>query len=106
MDSGIREQIAALALHLERGSMSHQSVAATLRAVAARNVYELPLIHPERDDLTHWQNLSDRRLRSEVHADGWNVAAGVFEQRRRVAEREQTLREQTAQVSGVPDDTR
>lgn len=106
MDTSIRDQLATLATHLENGTMSHHTVAATLRNYAARNLVTLPVIHPERDDLGHWQELSDQRLRCEVAADSWNLAAGVFEHRKRVAAREQWLAEQIAQFSGVPDDTR
>lgn len=53
-------------------------VAEKLRELADRNLAALPQIDPARDDLGHWTELSEHRLRSEIAADAWNLAAGLY----------------------------
>ena len=53
-------------------------IAAALRELADRNLAALPQIDPQRDNLQHWTELSEYRLRSEITADSWNLAAGLY----------------------------
>lgn len=63
-------------------------VADMLRELAARQLVALPNLNPRCDDLRHWIELSDHRLRDEIHADAQNLAAGIAVQRDRTAIRQ------------------
>lgn len=52
--------------------------ARALREFAQHRVVILPAIDPARDDLGHWTNLPDDRLRNENGCDAWNLAAGLY----------------------------
>ncbi|BBG01601.1 MULTISPECIES: hypothetical protein [Pseudonocardia] len=67
--------------------------------MAARRIHELakkdlvilPHINPEHDQVDHWTRLSDHRLNSEINADAWNLAAGLYVARDRATR--QSLRD-------------
>lgn len=63
-------------------------VGRALHQLADRPLVVLPAIDPGRDDLRHWIELDDTRLADEIHADAYNLAAGVYVQADRVAQAE------------------
>lgn len=82
MDATISTKLAELAAHLRNGAPPHE-VAAVLDQLAAHTLVALPDIDTLRDDLSHWQYLSDQRLLCENNRDAWCLAAGVAEESRR-----------------------
>lgn len=60
-------------------------IADRLRELADQQLIALPTIDPHRDDLRRWAELSPHRLRTEVHADAWRLAAGITVTRDRAA---------------------
>lgn len=75
-------RILAARLDAEPDTTERATMAAQLRELADRNPVALPTITTS-DDTLHWRRLPDQRLRSEVYADSWNLAAGLRETRRR-----------------------
>lgn len=70
------------------GRYTLDEIADRLRELADRQLVALPHLNPRHDDLRHWTELSDHRLRSETHADAWNLAAGIAVQRDRTTIRQ------------------
>lgn len=70
----------ALADDLDRddgATYTLSQIADRLRELAGRQLVALPALNPRHDQLQHWTELSDHRLKSEIQADAWNLAAGI-----------------------------
>lgn len=70
------------------GHWTLDEIADRLRELADRQLVALPVLNPRDVNLRHWTELSDHRLRSEIHADAWNLAAGIAVQRDRATIRQ------------------
>lgn len=71
--------------HLPFGHLDDEVAERVAQAVLDRLAahHPLPEIDDSRDDVAHWEGLDDWHLDNTVAVDAWNLAAGLYVQRRR-----------------------